>query len=1619
MKQKRGLQLILILILIITLAGMVNAGPIDDCNLNGGIWCGAEIGGSCKGADTINALNLGNCNVKISQNVTLDKEWTLGIGLENPKTFEFDALTVDATDVNSNPIVLQFFNTVYGKGLMAANASCAQNINCGETNDEAYCYGGLPGTNDYSVSLGGSGGNGSKQDRSANDIFGGGGGAGASGGKIGISGGDGKADLPFNDYHYFSGGAGSEGPHGTDDPKRCGGYQGSGWGGDLAYGAGGENGGRAGGFVVIKAKTLVIEGNVSVSGENGANGMPGWGLGDGSGAGVGADGGGPGAGGGGAGSITLVYNHISGGGKITADGGDGGAGGNGADGRKDADSGPGGGAGGGAGGIITLSGNLENSEDFSNVYCEGGTGGEPGNLPPHPNTEAQKGQNGPSGSCGDTSELDPTGAGEINLANCNDGQDNDGDTKFDMDDIDCRRDIYEGIYYWDSSIWDQYYSVQGSEYDKSAKNYKDYVCGDDNIIYCAQKNSPNGQGACNLIPIKEWCLVNDDCEWIYLQNYNDIGGLSPDNEYLCLDSIYISSQSGATPMIQNPGNNYAWFGVDGSLPADVSNPIFSGLEFSQYQIFQANQNHFISNGDEWYWCGATETESYGSNEISEFGTFEVSPIFALNYCTGALQRIFDKESEEDKKVIECSDTITNCFNRILAEDAFAWCSGISFRPGHFMDDCGTACYYKTENAPYRSFISNYPFGGVLCEVFPYEDGCLIQQGYSGGDEGYADQDFCANFEDLCLDGVYNPTLSCEVIYDNFNYPYNGGEGKICGLTEKCMGGDLIPSSDGRCCVGSNAYCEEYEQGDCIAMGGLLQPNNNDALYCTGVVVSDCCLYGSWIDASQAQFKVNESFTCYAQEGNSYLQECCGGFDCYNTVNPLGGWTLPVKDLFSTNGVPLHSIANFDNYNPEEEKINRRVRTFRNSDFGDELKLSNELQYSFSLNWKNFESLDFDIMYNVYTDYNLHIVDKEEGKCSILINNYIVVKKGPSKWQHVSIPISDINGCTLSSIKELYIVAEGVGSDNKVSVALDNFFLKTPRYPQTGDLVHSENRFCSGNWGDWVENLDGLDADDDKGFVGQSSPELAVYGPYMDACNGVISFGWTGSVCCGDDTRIGENGEFWSDIQAACWNGTAVYHNEAVYGALGLSPLSNDWSSNSSLHVKSLLFYNSGLWSCNISETEFTERVSYDGITQDNQDTIGDVISGVKDPYSIMGDWICIQNEGWTKLDEFNRVRPLVAALSAVGEASSGNYTLMCGDYKEMSNQLGVLDEEALNLTNYACVLKAGKNDLASLSQDGDSVMKFSRLSSRDGFVVVGLEIKDRELSFEEYREKVLAKYPIMNIQDYDCNSLTSDINSTNFFTLCGTDSVNDLRIYYNQPLNLIILSGYTDDLSTLNIEGFSTGHVPFLQRMWTAFKNFFKNLFKEQREILMLNDFDKSENTKDFYLSKQGSRKISGALQESGIGGGMMLRVEYVNFTSSVKILKDAIVVNYPGIQAYYESQGTNQSISVLLEKDQNADWKQLTSILRVELINKDPKDFGDMYIEPKIICEDTDSGDNPLNKGTASNGFISKTDSCEDESTVLEAYCVENGDFGEVSVKNISCPATSFICKEGACVLR
>ena len=1023
---------------------------------------------------------------------------------------------------------------------------------------------------------------------------------------------------------------------------------------------------------------------------------------------------------------------------------------------------------------------------------------------------------------------------------------------------------------------------------------------------------------CNTKTTKKTCDANAGCTW-QSTGIGDEGSITGDGKYACFKS--------------NAGQNNNW--IDAEDQGQVG----------QYEIKRAGTTDFITNGQEWYYCNADGKSTYGDipNKMPEYGTFDSTLSNGKYACADALLAVFLGSSIEN-----CYNTTQNCLQKYKQGDGNPetniFCVGnigqdgsktpASFSATDFSNQgtgfnaqcINTNCFIKDDDNNWKLISNSNKYQNVynptsfndLCAASGDSiAGCsATNNGYDGSqDVNSNDPSLCAADPSLCLGEYIDSTSSCKRITEALGQDYFSK--RKCEQGQYCNKGTLVYSTETgqtspqyQCCIGAEAYCENYQSGTCISIGGKPKPEGDDVTCIGNEVSGDCCI-GTWSTPPSQLLQdttINESFICYKRQNQNLIQECCPIGGCYNydkVDNELnnGGTT----NIYSYKGYPLNMLVSFD-----QQGASARIQ--QNTYTG--LSSKNPIQITKS----NFQIEDFTGFQYIEFDYATNnpatgIFVLDDGTKNQTYNlseqKYKATRKSFNKFNRYKIPLSEatINGVDISKIQNLWITFSKLSLSAAI---LDNIYLSAG--PSNSE--DSQTNYCTGAWRTWVSNLDGpvTGPDANRGFYADSKvPTQAKQ--YEEACNAQDSFGWTGSACCGDDSASGY-GEFFADTNGICWNGTKVRSGQTPNFATGIP---------SSLGG-SILYYNGKESLCNTDKSAYNKILQSFGDVSENTKLLDSSKADVEEvtPFSIRGSWMCSQTSQWIKLSDINKVELLSSILynSSISEPA---FTLFCGNITKVSNYIPSSffnpegDNPALiSMLNSACLLHQGN------------------AQTLGGKVYFGFDISN-QITFEDFNTSLGAFNPFSE-SGLDCSNIPDNPDTNEFFKSCDITNENVKQhkfvVYYNKPFNMMIIGNNVLRGGTIE----NPGLINYIIKAWDDFTGFFTGLFSTKPNSF-LPDFSTNGNIKDIYITKQGDKVIRGIMEF--YAGENHAKVDYFKLSQSVEFLKDALALNL-SLNAYttYVSGGNNQTIYVRSPATEDINWKILTSILRITS-DKAPKDFG------------------------------------------------------------------------------
>lgn len=880
----------------------------------------------------------------------------------------------------------------------------------------------------------------------------------------------------------------------------------------------------------------------------------------------------------------------------------------------------------------------------------------------------------------------------------------------------------------------------------------------------------------------------------------------------------------------------------------------------------------ISNSKQWYVCNATGT-------APQFGDLNKSN-YLENFQT--LSNTILKSGNKWCPVIIPDDP--DDYHYVVGTSFLSDCDDSDSNQANFPGGC---CVIPNGN-PANLINYNSPTGtGSAIDLFQYIgsdvrdcpvcydwDGISISGGTMGGGSSYSAGLILR--EDITKDGLFhgNPFKSC--INNN---------GRSCNEGESCTSRyrEIASNQSVTCCyIDSKDYTVTpicvNDTGNpalnCVDMGGtLVMPTQ--ATFCQDEIESKdaigdyvCCK--SQVRYDFPQYNNFDRFLCYKENNNSFFGECCQEDGCKNVH--IHGNEFDKNNVFSY-GSPLHIIRSFDNVNSGILQNFVREHKLASSNSFNELIFKN-------ISFSDFDTLNFDIDYSSQINYPQTITfNFISGNCSYNIGNNLIYNfPNPfvfyflsGVWYRASINYTD---CTHKSSKfEKFIFK--TNKSEKIIVRLDNLYLS--KSSDVGSGGGYDTYYCSAKANTWVDSLNPPSGYDPKDF--------SAWGPYMLACNDQLSFSWTGSHCCGSNTKKDNYGEFYEDTQQGCFGGFPVPNNKRLSDALYPEP-----------DYDKLLFYNEKFYACN---TPIFENLS---VSENGTPSSTHLVAPENNvvPYTIKGLWYCSGTDGWLNLSNAKSMPIIAATLKQMGEdVSPTNYSLHCGNASVL-NLIKSPSQVGFNpiLNDGFCVLRTQNSVVMGVPVNYSDVNTFLN--------------NDLKQFHPFYKDTVVN----------NCTTFTSIFNSTQFYHPCS-DVSDWLNASYNKPFGILLFSLKDDTLP-------NSAFLRFFVDFWTSIKDFFKSLFgvTPPTSYMSVPGVVEDFSFKELYINKIGDKVIKGVREKNTIV------VSYINFSSNMSFLKDLTEKWFASSGANVVLQGEigNQTIGINnTSKVNEFNWNYLTSNLKVQ----------------------------------------------------------------------------------------
>ncbi|MFT4311217.1 MAG: hypothetical protein ACMXX7_01170 [Candidatus Woesearchaeota archaeon] len=931
-------------------------------------------------------------------------------------------------------------------------------------------------------------------------------------------------------------------------------------------------------------------------------------------------------------------------------------------------------------------------------------------------------------------------------------------------------------------------------------------------------------------------------------------GPSDGNYYACFDNGLAGSEEGDISYTSNSEHIWRSASIWRSTIMQINNT-FEGQDFKM---------HYVANNDGWHYCNANNYDFGFGNSVFEGETVNATSSAADSFsCSVNLASIltihedFSPTTPPGVSISDCEQGLDDCKFDAASNGLDGFCLysevPLTFEPGEFFSTCQDDCYVRTSSdfVPMNDYILDEieDVGNDISNICSLDVFSDLSICVTGSDQV---PNLCFLDPDAKECGLIPSHMSCSLLLSSF-YPGENidYEDRLCNEDQICAGGVMAQTNnDGSpslCCLGRNAACQDIEQTKCSDLGPGWNVKPGNEYECRGgqtfVGAEECCSV-EWTPFDQIDSFSPSSFLCYKQGHNSFFKECAanphnvyvrndntnplaniqnfnqnfnmGLFNvAYRQITPSGG-RLQKSPLVAQMGEPLFPI------------FNQGIFVTQRYDFGGTdpyVFLTGSQDFRWAnlrlKDWSSFNELRFDIVIN--SDNITHfVVEGDEYDLYFSFEDYAVLYKGPMRAMHVIIPINDSS--VWENVVNLKIKRNQVSGSN--SFIIDNIHLVDNQ-----GVNNSKNRYCSSDWGKWIENLDGSD---DEGFFFfvdnynddlecDEDPDLCIetvpfikYAPYQAACNAQPSFGWTGTLCCGDDTNKTNNGEYWVDTNGVCWAGTTIRNDRSIAHELGAAV-----NQSGKIEIeKSLLYLNNEIYACNDDPDNmvYDQPFIFDGVNAHDELNFSQYIndSNTRRSFEVEGSWVCLDNE-WRRITDIGRSRLMAATLLNIATSRDNKgYALSCSDMEEIANYVKLYDNgnaEDGMLRRAACSLRLKQEE--SVLQDQ---------------VFVAIELKRRSTQgyssdFEKFQDTVLKHFqPFGQVHSFNCPDLEED----KFFVECKAEDsdgdtislshINNFRVYYNEVFNIALIS---------NTNLASTGLVQLGEEfagVWATIRNFFRNL---------------------------------------------------------------------------------------------------------------------------------------------------------------------------------------------------
>ncbi len=1018
-----------------------------------------------------------------------------------------------------------------------------------------------------------------------------------------------------------------------------------------------------------------------------------------------------------------------------------------------------------------------------------------------------------------------------------------------------------------------------------------------------------------------------------------------------------------------------------------------GNSLSSFGPFYDNETiNSLSESDEFVCAAYNGIPSYTYNSQAEFST----QCFENCYVPETTEGIGGETISYFLDDLLISNP--GCYDAIYEELCITGAGGSwSFcQEGGFLDSSGSSLYEKDE--------CGLDLSGCLQEAQPnYADNC--------GDITLTPEN----------DGTFTDFTAFPCEKDNY-----------CLLGEHILSGDLGDPTIGSCCLledsaipgDTDSICGENPDPMtgpfCASLGGdfLSDPGQYRCDPSADLIIGEFCCLGSWVPDFEA-LAVNdlvqpEAFICYEHAGDARIAECCTD---YTTCNAQEDGSLfegrNTNDLgFYGKGGVIHTLLNYDSYSGSPSKPRDFIKV---SEFTPSNKEVTEpfntkvFIISNQLNISTFDYLEFDVAFNLAnlsknTNVSLKFKDDNHNVevCELgYLYDYLVNGYEEMRWHRAILPVKEM--CDNKPLEN--IVSINFEYDNYAKIAFDNFFLS--ENPENG-FNNTPNYYCTGNYGSWINNLDGPS---DGHFLTEYPDAISIYdvslsdtatsvgsGKYWYACEAQASFDWTGRACCGDDTKeafgdgTSNEAEYFADIRAGCFHGNPILNDHTV-GQIMNDPEYND-----------ILFYEGNFTACVLDRHDKTVAYTPDNVI------VGDaLVANTVEPYTVKGTHICLENGLWMKTRDFPTSRLIASTLYGftLDDTSlpfiQAPYELICESFENVVPYEKSSYESENTLLEIAGGSSFFENgfikDFCTLTYEDDgnirTVVGFSFNNSEGTSVHDVLNLLGDHLEASNY---------LLGLESNFAESCDGVFPNEDFYNLCYSGNADDIGLSYNPSFNIIIVAqGITD--TAVDVEGFFKMGTfsETLLHLWKNFIGLFSGWFAkdaslqhsdlgepvftdESRMAFLTEDVslivsNKAAQFDRLFMASYGDKEILGLIEtpRSGTNKEKYIVVQYRNFANISPIVENYLGTGLINNWSYGYTYGLGDTQVVSLGENSaeklrgrnfedvvkgfepEFNWRRMTAYLRVNASTPFTAQYnsipGNCNIELGEECDSCSSG--------------------------------------------------------------